>query len=409
MAAGARRHNIERPYPSDKTTATAITLPIDTGKVRIVASEGFPLWEPLDALMLRNHRITLAYCDLSRQLAALIAGTDRKLHFDANWCTFAAWSSKTIGLSIETDPLGDHIHGLLARWPLRIQPKVYDVVEAILCNNDGAVYRGLAIGNRLVFLEIGTAIAQFIQSFAPGQADRPRSFDGYWAGAADSVAGLAHLDPSWVTTTGPDIQLLKQGLHAYYLAQAEPAPKAKAELVLTGNLFVAAYEQHRVDVYLTATLGLFTTTWLDRIMRGDDQGVTRVLRRMLEAPASTIYASLSTRYFLFLELPDDEILRVGKPVPSVGTGARATFPPDLELIRLPVLQALLTHYDRSDGYPKRTRTRNWARYPQRMNYITNLFRSRQKDSRLFDDVWTGDEQRDLLEGRLPQEVQPAQG
>ena len=47
--------------------------------------------------------------------------------------------------------------------------------------------------------------------------------------------------------------------------------------------------------------------------------------------------------------------------------------------------------------------RNWARFADRMNYITNLFRSRQRDRALFQPPWTPPQEASLLDGRLPSE------
>ncbi|HEV7758472.1 MAG TPA: oxygenase MpaB family protein, partial [Acidimicrobiales bacterium] len=68
-----------------------VALPIDADDVRLLASKGFTLWEPVDDLVRRNRCITVAYADLSRGLAEIVADGDEVL--DANWCTFATWSS----------------------------------------------------------------------------------------------------------------------------------------------------------------------------------------------------------------------------------------------------------------------------------------------------------------------------
>src|ERR1700730_12510026 len=93
----SRRHAPDLPYGPGERVAEPITLPISTDQIPLVASSGFPLWEPLDVLQLRNHRITLVYSDLSKRLAKCLAETADRTAWDANWCTFSTWSSKTIG------------------------------------------------------------------------------------------------------------------------------------------------------------------------------------------------------------------------------------------------------------------------------------------------------------------------
>jgi hypothetical protein len=140
-------------------------------------------------------------------------------------------------------------------------------------------------------------------------------------------------------------------------------------------------------------------------MRGPKPGFVALLGRGLAAPVSTLYALFATRFFLALELPSPSgmaELMVGKPVPSTnGSSRQLVFPETLRHIANPKLQAVLTCYDLSDRRYDITRARNWARFADRMNYITNLFRSRQCDLALFRSPWTPDQEASLLAGRLP--------
>jgi hypothetical protein len=402
------RHLVDLTAESANAQTAPIALPITQAEVKVIASAGFPLWEPLQTLQLRNHRITLAYGDLSHQLSRLTAGTDDDGGWDANWCTFATWSSMTIGTSIDRQPEHGLIQGLLKSLPPPLRRFFYGMAEDLLCRGHGAIYRTLAIGNRLVFLEIGTAVSHFLECFdaAPDGSHGP-NFEAYWSDVHSFLTGLRHLDPSWLATAAPDPQTLREGMQAYFDAIAETDPKAKAELVLLGNLLLGTYEQTRVEGYLTATLSFFTTSWLHRLMRGPKPGIVASIGRGLAAPVSTVYAFFATRFFLALELPSGEgmtELMVGKPVPSLnGSDRELDFPEVLRHIANPALQAVLTCYDLSDRQYNRTRSHNWASFADRMNYITNLFRSRQRDPSLFRPPWTPPQEASLLEGRLPVE------
>jgi hypothetical protein len=397
------RHAVDLP---DTAQVAPVTLPISRNEVATIASAGFPLWESLDTLQLRNHRITLAYGDISHQLARLIANSDDERSWDANWCTFATWSSKTIGTCIDRQPEHGLIHHLVRRLPSPLRSLLFALSEQLLGRGHGAIYRTLAIGNRLVFLEIATAVSHFVECFgSTGWGQDRQDFDAYWAGVATFLDGIRRLDPSWVATPAPDPGTLRAGMESYGRARTEADPKARAELVLLGNLLLGAYEQTRVEEYLTATLSFFTTSWLNRLMRGPKTGVLAAVGRGLAAPASTLYALFATRFFLALDLPTPEgtaELMVGRPVPPVDAAdGDLEFPDLLRHITTPELQAVLTRYDLSERHASRTRARNWARFADRMNYITNLFRSRQRSRSLFTRPWTGEEESALLAGRLP--------
>lgn len=101
--------------------------------------------------------------------------------------------------------------------------------------------------------------------------------------------------------------------------------------------------------------------------------------------------------FLVLETPDEE-LRVARPLPPPAGGPM--FPPDLDAVTSPLVQALLTRYDLSEGRPDRRRVRDWTSFDDRMNYIANLFRSRQQHGALFADPYPPQVERELLAGRL---------
>ena len=101
---------------------------------------------------------------------------------------------------------------------------------------------------------------------------------------------------------------------------------------------------------------------------------------------------------MFVALPNrtNELL---PPLPDSDPGH--SFPDQLRSITNPALQALLSRYDHSDGSRRRRRAKNWIWFEDRMNYITNFFRSRQRHDCLFDVPFPSADVDDLLEGRLP--------
>jgi hypothetical protein len=139
-------------------------------------------------------------------------------------------------------------------------------------------------------------------------------------------------------------------------------------------------------------------------MRGRKRGFSAFLGRALAAPFSTLYSLFATRFFLVIELPRGQetiTLRVGRPLPPVHGDGPLSFPAVLRRVANPELQAVLTCYDLSDGQAAKTKATNWATFADRMNYITGLFRSRQRAVDLFRPPWPTDVAELLLAGRLP--------
>ena len=65
------------------------------------------------------------------------------------------------------------------------------------------------------------------------------------------------------------------------------------------------------------------------------------------------------------------------------------FPVALQVIDEPELWATWQQYDRSVGQGMRTAVDNWLRYPERLNFIVNVFRSRQQLADLYDRRFVG--------------------
>jgi hypothetical protein len=394
--AAARRRAADHSVPVEP-----VVLPIDRKEVLCIASVGYPLWESLEVMQLRNRRITLAYGDLSVQLARLVAGDGAgdgegaDARYDANWCTFACWSSKTIGDWIAADAssksLGDmrHLPRLVVDWLVGLS-------RYLTQRENGASYRALAAGNRFVFLEVGQSVARFIETFGRVPRDKPNEDDWttYWDEVSQTIAEMSQLDLSWMLTETPPPDDLRLGLRQYYEALFATDPKVRAQHMLAGNLLLGVYEQRRVDGYLAASLALYP----DRAMRRLVQHHSGLLTGWRRWPSS-LYSRLMT-FGLILDLPGER-LRVGRPLPAPPDATDGElFPPDLRTITLPLLQALLTRWDLSEGEPARRRAREWTSLDDRMSYIANMFRSRQQCEVMFGDPFSGEVAASLLAGEL---------
>lgn len=372
------------------TLPDAVSLPISVDDVRRIASEGFTLTEDVARLLQRNRSITTGYADLSRQLAHLIAGGEAR---DANWCTFASWSSMTIGTLLD-DLLPGAVLELVAGGPEGSSaPGVLleGLVHRAMRREDGAAFRTLAAGNRAVFLEVGLSVATFVSHFGDVAStgdrvihDREDAWAGYWAAVRRQLEAFTALDVSWMLTETPAPDDLHLGLRQYFEALTEPDPHLRSERVLAGNILLGAYEQRRVDGYVWAAMALFTDDAVQRLLcegSGELDGPRRLPNRL--------FARLMTRR-MQLRLPDGEMFEIGAPVrPPIDPADRWPALATDDGIRLPLLQALVAQYRLGTRHGRGRGCGDWTSFEQRMRTIGSLFRSRQRQHSMFDDPLAG--------------------
>jgi hypothetical protein len=333
--------------PTGSTRASAIMFPIDTMDVRLIASGGYPLWEHVEALRQRTGRIAVAYADLSRQLGMIIA-VDGPL--DANWCTFATWSSRSIESQI---------------------------------SDDNPALRILAAGNRALFLDVGTAIAALIKHFPNRELAAELDGESRWAACWSTIEGrlrqFATLDPSEPLTAQTPFDELRLGLEQYFEALRVEDQAQRSQHVLAGNLLVGAYEQRRLDGYIGAALSGSPDAAMRNLMHDHTDDVGGIRRW-----ANTAVAMASTKNMI-IQFPGGETIRVGRPIPPpVDPGDRWTGLATLADVTLPILQGLMTRYDLSSGRVPGGGARNWTSFDQRMRTMGDLFRLRQRQRSLFE-------------------------
>jgi hypothetical protein len=92
-----------------------------------------------------------------------------------------------------------------------------------------------------------------------------------------------------------------------------------------------------------------------------------------------------------LDLGDDVPPRAGQPM----------FPNDLEHIKEAALDDFFREFDQTGGTGVGSAARDWAELAQRMNYIVNLFRSRQQDCEWLFPPFTDVQWAEMQEGRVP--------
>jgi len=335
----------------------------------------------IDPVML-NLKITQLYHRIALDLTVLLGAQD------VNWFGFACRASKTAGSAIRGEdvpvlrPFARVIARLLPaaliarmqRW--RIVRHADRALEAVSAR--------IAEGNRLIFSEIGPIFVRLVGLCADHHV--------YDAARVEALVGT--LTPGKAEDGGQD--LLRAAVRAYYEAAYEPHPKRRAELILLGSLKIGLHEQIRVDPLIDEALDRPMTElvaavapWLSRCptsWRVEERARHVVCRRARR---------LVTARLMRIRLPYGD-LRLGDDLPELP--ARRRFPDLLASLEIPELAAMFDRFDR--GLP--SRAIDWSDLDDRMRYIVNFFRSRQKSLEIFEPPFLFDQQSAILEGKVPE-------
>jgi len=128
--------------------------------------------------------------------------------------------------------------------------------------------------------------------------------------------------------------------------------------------------------------------------------VRRVAMPAAERLAKGIWQRLATRWLMQLSLPD-EVLDLGEDLPLLPD--RSAFPGPLMTQALVGVDADLLAW-LSFAYRdtlRGSRATDWTSFPERMNTICNLFRSRQQQRALFRSPFTAEQIDAIGQGRMP--------
>lgn len=334
-----------------------------------------------DPVML-NLRITQLYHRIALDLTVLLGAQD------VNWFGFACRASKTAGSTIRGEDvpvLRPAARFVLNRLPARLLDRLrtWRVVRRMDAALE-AVSERIAEGNRLIFSEIGPVFVRLVEACATRHAYVP----------ADLERVLATLAPGGSEAGGQD--LLRGAVTAYYEAAFESHPKRRAELVLLGSLKIGLHEQIRVDPIIDdaldrpmADLVAGLAPWLSRLprsWRAEERARAMVCRRARRVVTARI---------MRIRLPYGD-LRLGDDLPELP--AKRLFPDLLATLEHPELAELFQRFDRG----ARTRAIDWSELDDRMRYIANFFRSRQKSLELFEPPFLFEQQAAIVAGRVPE-------
>ncbi len=318
--------------------------------------------EEIAAIIARPDRIqrNLGVTDVYHRLAvALVERTGRP---DLTWCAFATWASATAGTMIAMREVPALFRGLLTRSDdyQRHFPHVRHVLDETAIIRAGEVVAGqisdaLSDGNTLVFTELAPAFIALLE-------DRPLP--------ADPSAGADHP--------------LDEPFERYRRALDDPDPRRSAQDILAGNVLAVYHEQQRLQPYIAAALD---ASILDVFHDLTEHGLTGRLARDLAPHLDPLLHAVDvawdkalTRYATTLMTPG-QILRLGEDVPPLPDGS--PWPSVLAELTDPDPASVIARFDRSRGSLRGSAAADWAVLEDRMNYIVNLFRSRQQDATLL--------------------------
>lgn len=371
--------------------------------------------------VLRNHRITLGYHRLARELAQRFGPGA-----EGNWCAFATWASRQAGRTIRGEDLRRSLQATLgdspallraleatvsAARPLGSRRTVAELRSELtrLLDLDGALERtagAVARGNRIVFEDVGTTVSRFLEQTS-GETVQP---EGPAEGGTPRWPWLRDGDP-------PEGQrYLASALERFRAFEREEDAKRRAELLFLANVEVGFHEQVRVDPEIRAALNasvpdpaplrdriltfLFPGAgfWLRARVRlwslvGRRSPLDQALERLVEELRGPL-RKLLTAHLLALELPGGRSLRLGEDL-------RGPFPEALTRLDHPELVALLQRIDPTPDSLQGTGARDWAHLDERVHFIVDLFRRHQENPSLLTSPYTPAQIEAIDAGRLP--------
>jgi hypothetical protein len=357
---------------------------------------------------------------------------------NATFATFAAWATETLRAEIASkDNDGSALGGTR---PFR---RFYRRTAESLLGNPSIISDNFAAGEKMVYDEIGETLEVFLKEFAldavprlaidPDDDQSAQPWEAKWNDFTEALkkievqnrqdSGVDRADLAVLhTAVRPYFDVLANGLsdlsengpHGHPPGDIELAKKRKrrAEFVLLGNMRLVEYEQHRLQPVVERNLTYLPDAVRARLgtrIMGHNTPTTELLVRAYKASnnAKTLIeifdeiVEIATSRRLYTLVIGREKFMFGRdlPLPPAANvlqrddlpdrdraryGEREFFPYDLQQLKEDRVWRMWQRYDRSNGEGVRTGVDNWRRLYERMNFIVNLFRSRQQLSALYD-------------------------
>jgi len=350
--------------------------------------------------VVRNLCITQRYHELATGLR------DAGLGPDATWCAFAVWASKTAGATIRGDILparaktliaeSGATKGLLDRFNHRLEAWAmerlsHEHIARAIDSVTTDVAKQVGDGNLLVFAELAPIFTALLEACrAP----------------SNTLEQLSRaMEPALsAITANDDGSAVADAFGAY--GEARFAPANRAALVLQANTLAVAHEQQRLQPAISGALNAPISDTLKQVIEAD---IVRHLpvadaRQMLDGLVDEASGLLDATWDTALTevvmrlVTATETFDLRRDVPPLAGGM---FPPELRDIAGTAAASAVARWDRTHGTGAPSGAHDWAVLEERMNFIVNLFRSRQQDGALFDPPFSNAQLEVLADGQLP--------
>lgn len=350
--------------------------------------------------VVRNLCITQRYHELAVGLR------DAGFGPDATWCAFAVWASKTAGSTIRGDLLAArakaHIaesretkgvldrfnHGVKA-WAIRrlSHEHVAQAVDAVTAD----VEKHVSEGNLLVFAELAPLFTALLGAFQLSPCSQESVSDAMRRALA-------------AITTNDEAKGVVDAFGAYEAAKFAGANRPF--LMLQANTLAVAHEQQRLQPAISGALNAPISDTVKQMIETDVVGHVPgpEARHVLDGLVDEICALLNATWDTVLTevimrlVTSTETFDLRRDIPPL---AGDIFPPALIDIAGTAAAPAVARWDRTDGKGLPSGAHDWAVLEDRMNFIVNLFRSRQQDPSLFDPPFSQTQLEVLATGQRP--------
>ena len=369
------------------------------------------------------------YFAFSNVLGRLLHG-DNGIPENATFPTFAAWSAETLHPEVvrrvesAKRPFG-------FPRPLR---SVYRQAAGLVLGDDEVIARNLARGEAAIYEEICLAIRAVLEptlhvlSTLDQDADYSSvDWERLWQACTKELVAswkeindLRQQSGHAEAIGAGDVTVLQRAMRPYFDVLRERLShwntglhafrrKRRAELILLGNIRLEAYVQTRVQPVFERNLAYVPDAIraiLGNRLLGRRTLTAGLVRGVYEASGTAAeifdeaFEIAATRYVYFVVIGGEE-LGLGRdlPLPPPANpmlrdsqpaadrqryGAGYFFPYDLQTVADRDTWSAWQRYDRSAGQGRRTAVDNWLRHGERLNFLANLFRSRQQLTALYD-------------------------
>ncbi|MFZ2897732.1 MAG: hypothetical protein WA004_03865 [Saprospiraceae bacterium] len=322
--------------------------------------------------VLRNLQITQSYHQFTVDFAELVDP------HNVCWCAYATWASKQAGAFIRLEqvpePFLEHL-GMDRDGKPAPRPWYWFLIPKRLLHSARIMAFGrmtlrgisasVAMGNRIVYTKLAPIFAGFLDLIR----ENPRPGQQQIQAFLDEVA----IDP----TTHKEIVI---AFRYYFQVLSEPDPKVRAELIYAANLLIGLHEQTRLQEAIEGALGApLKLPLLGRLEKRWQRIATQMLIK-LSTPTGT--------------------LALGEDVPPLSD--TSPFPDCLCELTVPEVREIALQFDYTPDTLRGSAARNWSDLADRLNYVCDLFRSRQQDPYLFTPPFREEQVGAFCRGTVPE-------